>query len=122
MAIPHAQPGQPIDVRPLGAALTGSTTQTLIRTPAVELIRMVVPAGKQLKEHRAPGEIIVQCLEGRIEFTSTGRTQELTPGQLLLLPPGEPHSVGALEDSSFLLTILFPEDALGANKPAHAPA
>ena len=118
MAIPHSQPGQPIDVRPLGTALSQARTETLIRSPAAELIRMVVPAGKQLKEHRAPGEIVVHCLEGRIEFTSMGRTQELTSGQLLLLPPGEPHSVRAIDDSSFLLTILFPEDVAGANHPA----
>ena len=114
MAIDHAQPGHPIDMSPLGASLAETKTHTLIRTPAAELIRMVLPAGRDVKEHRAPGEIIVHCLEGRIEFTSMGRTQELTPGRLLLLPPGEPHSVRAVEDSSFLLTILFPEAAPAA--------
>lgn len=114
MAIPHAQPGEPIDVSPLGAALASTQTHTLIRTPAAELIRMVLPAGKELNEHRAPGEIIVHCLEGRVEFTTMGKTVELTPGRLLLLPPAEPHAVRAIEDSSFLLTLQFPSDGDGA--------
>jgi quercetin dioxygenase-like cupin family protein len=114
MAIPHAQPGELMDARPLGAALSETQTHTLIKTSAAELIRMVLPAGKELKEHRAPGEIIVHCLEGRVEFTTMGKTEELTPGKLLLLPPAEPHAVRALEDSSFLLTILFPADGSSA--------
>lgn len=111
MAIPHAQPGEPIDVSPLGAALAATQTHTLIRSPAAELVRMVLPAGKELKEHRAPGEIIVQCLEGRVVFTTMGKSEELTAGRLLLLPAGEPHAVRASENSSFLLTILFPQQS-----------
>jgi quercetin dioxygenase-like cupin family protein len=111
MAIPHAQPGKLMEVRPLGAALAETQTHTLIRTSSAELIRMVLPAGKELKEHRAPGEIVVHCLEGRVEFTTMGKTEVLTPGNLLLLPPAEPHAVRAVEDSSFLLTILFPSDS-----------
>lgn len=117
MAIAHARPGEMMDVGPLGAALSQTKTHTLIRTPAVELIRMVLPAGKELKEHRAPGEITVHCLEGRVEFTTMGRSQVLTPGKLLLLPPSEPHAVKALEDSSFLLTILFPQQAESPPQP-----
>jgi len=116
MAIPHAQPGELMDVRPLGAALSETQTHTLIRTLAAELVRMVLPAGKELKEHRAPGEIIVHCLEGRVEFTTMGKTEVLTPGKLLLLPAAEPHAVKALEDSSFLLTILFPQQPGGAQQ------
>jgi len=106
MAIPHAQPGQVVDVRPLGTALSDSKTRTLFKTGSVEAIRIVLPAGKEISEHEAPGEIVVQCLEGRIAFTALGRSQELAAGQLLYLPAEEPHSVKCLEAASFLLTIL----------------
>ena len=66
MAIPHAQPGEVIDVRPLATSLASSKTKTIIKTPHVEVIRMVLPAGKIISEHKARGEIIVQCLEGDI--------------------------------------------------------
>ena len=106
MAIPHAKPGEMIQL-PLGAALGASNTTTLVKTAILELIRLVLPADKEIPSHTAPGEITVQCLEGKIAFTTLGRTQELTPGQLLYLPAGEPHSLRCIEDASALLTIVL---------------
>ena len=108
MAIPHAKPGEVVDVRPLGSALASTQTKTLVRAEQVEVIRLVVPAGKE-EEHKAKGEIIVHCLEGRVAFTASGKTQTLAAGHLLSLPTGEPHSVKGIEDASLLLTILLPK-------------
>lgn len=107
MAIPHANPGDVIDVRPLGAALATTKTHTLLKTKELEVVRLVMTAGKELAEHKAPGEITVQCLEGKIAFTALGKTEELSAGQMLYLNPEEPHSVKCIEDASFLLTILL---------------
>jgi quercetin dioxygenase-like cupin family protein len=109
MAIPHAKPGDLVDVRPLGSALASAQTMTLVRAERVEVIRLVVPAGKDIAEHKAKGEIIVQCLEGRVAFTAFGKTQELEAGKLLYLPTGEPHSVRGVQNASLLLTILLPK-------------
>ena len=64
-------------------------------------------AGKELAEHKAPGEITVHCLEGRIAFTALGKTEELSAGQLLYLGSKEPHSVMCIEYASILLTMLL---------------
>jgi quercetin dioxygenase-like cupin family protein len=109
MAIPHAKPGEIVDARPLGAALASSQTTTLVRAEQVEVIRLVVPAGKEISEHKAKGEIVVQCLEGRVSFSAFGKTQNLEAGKLLYLPTGEPHSVKGVENASLLLTILLPK-------------
>ena len=109
MAISHAKAGEVVDVRPLGPALASAQTTTLVRAEQVEVIRLVVPAGKEIEEHKAKGEIIVQCLEGRVAFTALSRTQNLEAGQLLYLPTGEPHSVKGIENASLLLTILLPK-------------
>ena len=109
MAIPHAKPGDVVDVRPLGSALASAQTGTLVRAEQVEVIRLVVPAGKEIKEHQAKGEIVVQCLEGRVAFTAFGKTQNLEAGKLLYLPTGEPHTVKGIEDASLLLTVLLPK-------------
>lgn len=106
MAIHHAEPGEVVDVRPLGAALATSKTTSLFKAQHVEVIRIVLQAGKELPTHKAPGEIIVQCLEGRIAFTALDQTQELTAGQLLYLGAGEPHSLKAIENASLLVTIV----------------
>ena len=107
MAIPHANPGDVIDVRPLGDSLPTARTTTLVKSDKLEIVRLVMPAGKELAEHKAPGEITVHCLEGRIAFTALGKTHELTAGQLLYLNAGEPHAVKCIENASFLLTILL---------------
>lgn len=108
MAIPHAQPGQAFNVRPAGATGAETRTVTLIKTKHVEVVRLVLDKGKVIAEHKAPGEIIVQCLDGRVALTAMGRQQELAAEQMLYLSAGEPHSVRAIDDSSFLLTILLP--------------
>ena len=109
MAIPHAKPGEIVDVRPLGSALASSQTATLFRAGQVEVRRLVVPAGKEIAEHKAKGEIVVYCLEGRVAYTAFGKTHNLEAGKLLYLPTGEPHSVKGIENASLLLTILLPK-------------
>ena len=109
MALPHARPGEVVDVRPLGPALPSAQTQTLLRAERVEVRRLVVPAGKEIPEHKAKGEIVVHCLEGRVAYTAFGKTLNLEAGKLLYLPTGEPHSVKGVEDASLLLTVLLPK-------------
>jgi quercetin dioxygenase-like cupin family protein len=108
MAIPHAKPGEVVDVRPLGSVLGSTPTATLVRAKDVEVIRLVVPAGKEIGEHKAKGELVVHCLEGRVAFTAFGKTQTLEAGKLLYLPAGAPHAVKGIENASLLLTILLP--------------
>jgi quercetin dioxygenase-like cupin family protein len=108
MSIQHAKAGEVIHL-PLGAALGNSKTTTLVKTEELELIRLVIPAGKEIPSHKAPGEITVQCLEGRVAFTANGTTQELTSGQLLYLAAGELHAVKGIENSSLLVTLLLPK-------------
>ena len=63
-------------------------TRTLVKTDALDVIRMVVPAGKEIPTHKAKGDLVVQCLEGKIAFTACGKTHDLEAGYLLYLPAG----------------------------------
>jgi nucleotide-binding universal stress UspA family protein/quercetin dioxygenase-like cupin family protein len=101
-----AAPGELIDARPLGQALGTARTRTLIRTAAVEVVRLFVRAGQEIEEHTAKGELVVHCLEGRVAFTALGKTQVLEAGTLLGLPAGEPHALKGIQDASLLLTIV----------------
>jgi len=107
MAIPHAEPGQVVDAFCAVGALREQVTQTLVKTAALEVIRLIVPAGKKIAEHKVGGEITVQCLQGRVAFTACGKTQEMKAGQMLYLAGGEPHALAGLEDSAVLVTILL---------------
>jgi quercetin dioxygenase-like cupin family protein len=107
MAISHAKPGESISVRPFGSALSETKTSTLIKTDRLEVIRLVVPAGKEIPTHRTTGEITVQCLEGRVAFTAGDVTRDLEAGHLLYLSGGQPHSLRGVENASVLITILL---------------
>ena len=107
MAIPHAQSGTVIDIQPLGTSLADTITSMLVKTDRFETIRIVMTSGKELPEHRAPGMIIVQCIEGEVEFHLSGKIAALTAGKMLWLETAEPHAVRCVEDASFLVTILF---------------
>lgn len=108
MAISHAQSGEVVQLRP-AKALPETKTMTLVKTSNLEVIRLVVPAGKEIPTHKAPGEITVQCLDGRVLFTAHEKTQELGAGQFLYLAAAEPHSLKGIEDSSLLVTIWLPK-------------
>lgn len=100
---------QPGDVTqlPLGAALGQSVTTTLAKAATFELIRLVLPAGKEIPSHKARGEITVQCLEGRVSFSCYGQVRELSPGDLLYLAAGELHALKAIEHSALLITLIL---------------
>jgi len=108
MSIEHAGSGEVIDIRPLGEQFASSQTKTLVKTDGLEIIRLVLPAGKKISEHKAPGVLTVQCLEGQVRFGVEGEVRELFPGSLLYLELGQPHDVEAAVDSSLLLTLILP--------------
>lgn len=110
MAIPHAAPGQVIDLlteEPTSTSANQQRTTVLAKSERLELIRLVLPAGKQIAEHRAPGDLTVQCLSGEVDFTALGRSQTLSPGKLLYLSAHEPHALSARSDATLLLTLLL---------------
>ena len=107
MAIPHAVPGDVIDIRPLGAALAGARSHALFKSQDLEVMRIVLRAGQELPPHAVAGEITLQCLEGRVAFSCPGGVRELAAGQLIHGGRQEIHGVRAIDDASLLLTIVL---------------
>lgn len=107
MAITHAQPGQPVAVLPLGPRLADEKTVALFKSEQLEVIRLVLQAGKALPPHKVPGEITIHCLEGRMAVGADGTQHVLAAGQLLYLGGGVMHDVRALDDASALVTIVL---------------
>jgi quercetin dioxygenase-like cupin family protein len=107
MSVSHAQPGEAIGVLPAAGSANESKSVTLIKTASLEVIRLVVPAGKQLAKHRVPGEITLECLMGSATLDTDQGKCELSAGKLTYLAGGQEHSLRASEDSVLLLTILL---------------
>lgn len=53
-------------MRPLGIQLGSSRTTAILKADQLEVVHIVLGAGKQLREHSAPGEITVQCPNGAL--------------------------------------------------------
>ena len=108
MAIPHAYPGMPVNLRPEGGAPSDARTTALVKNDTFEAIRLVAPKGHELcHDHRVEGMLTLHCLEGRVAFTADGDTRELAAGHWLFLTGGVPHTITALEDALVLLTVMF---------------
>lgn len=105
MAQAHARSGQVVSIAPLADRLRDVRTTAIIKADQLELVRIVLPAGKGLRQHSAPGEITVQCIEGRIQFDTAEDRHVLEAGDLIHLRRNEPHSLNALVDSSALVTL-----------------
>ncbi len=107
MSIPHAQSGQAIDVAPFAHALPEQRTVALFKSEQLEVMRLVLLAGKSMPAHKVAGELTIQCLEGRIDVEVQGQSTVLQPGQLVFLLGNVPHSVTALDDASALVTLVL---------------
>lgn len=65
-------------------------------------------AGQKLDTHTAPAEVLVQVLEGEINFTYVDRVLNLKAGDFLLLGADVQHSVAAVADSKMMLVKIKP--------------
>jgi quercetin dioxygenase-like cupin family protein len=105
MAIEHGKPGEPLSVRPLSSGLLTTRSSALFKSQDLEVMRLVLQAGKSLPTHSVPGEITVQCLEGSLELVLETGTVLLAAGELVFLGRAAPHGVRAISDCSALVTI-----------------
>ena len=85
---------------------TGRSSQTVYggheRTLRQTLIAL--RAGSTLAEHENPGEATLLVHRGRIRLVSDDASWEGMAGDLLIVPEAR-HSVEALEDAAFVLTV-----------------
>lgn len=63
-------------------------------------------AGEELSEHTTPHTALIQIVDGRAEIRIEDRTYGVGAGESIVLPPGRPHAVRAVERFKMLLTML----------------
>jgi quercetin dioxygenase-like cupin family protein len=84
---------------------SGRSSATVYKGQRLSHTVVALVAGTELSEHENPGEVTAQVLLGRIEVQAGNDTWEGHPGNLLVVPAAR-HSVRALDDSAFLLTVV----------------
>lgn len=78
---------------------------TLFKNEGLRIVLIALHAEAELKAHKAPGIITVQVLDGHIRFKTDKQGSELRKGEMLSLHSGITHSVLAVSEAVFLLTI-----------------
>lgn len=78
---------------------------TLFKSDTLRIVLLGFHENAELKPHKANGVISVQVLEGKIKFITNEQTSLLEKGQMIALHENIMHSVIALKESFFLLTL-----------------
>lgn len=78
---------------------------TVLKTNGLRIVLIALHEGMEISRHSAEGIISVQVLEGHIKFSTDQQSLELSKGQMLALHERIPHSVLAIKESMFLLTL-----------------
>ncbi|MDM0019468.1 hypothetical protein [Variovorax saccharolyticus] len=106
MALVHTASGQVVNLAALDVQATESCA--LLKADDIELMWLVLPAGKQMPAHAVSTSMTLQCLRGRVEVRLDTSIQLLEAGQVMVLAGGLPHGLQALEDSRLLMTLVLP--------------
>jgi quercetin dioxygenase-like cupin family protein len=78
---------------------------TVYKTNGMRIVLIAMHVDAILKKHTAGGVISVQVLEGEIIFSTDDQPVVIRKGQMIALHKGIPHSVKAIKESVFLLTL-----------------
>ena len=80
---------------------------TLFKSDTMRIVLIGLHENAELKPHKANGVISVQVLGGRIAFGTEQQTTQLEIGQMIALQANITHSVKALTEAFFLLTLVI---------------
>jgi quercetin dioxygenase-like cupin family protein len=107
-------PGTTFDLAPIAAELRGEgvyerdghTARTLVREMDLRVVLVVMRSGGIIKEHLAHETASIHMLSGHVRVRLRDRLVDLpSGGRLLVLEAGLPHTVEAVDESAFLLTL-----------------
>ncbi|MDQ2753211.1 MAG: cupin domain-containing protein [Bacteroidota bacterium] len=78
---------------------------TVYKTNGMRIVLIALHEEAVMKKHTAGGIISVQVLEGELFFSTDDKSELIRKGQMIALHKGLPHSVKAIKESVFLLTL-----------------
>jgi quercetin dioxygenase-like cupin family protein len=84
---------------------SGRKSKMLVKHPEFRIVLIAMRTGSRWEDHKTNARICLHVLRGDIRFHTANDAFDLRPGQLITLAPGVVHSVDAVEESAFLLTL-----------------
>jgi quercetin dioxygenase-like cupin family protein len=106
MALHHASSGQVVNLGALDAQAV--ETCALLKAGDIEIMWLVLPAGKQVPPHAVSASMSLQCMRGRVQVQIDGSVKQLEADQVMYVASGVSHGLHALEDTRLLMTLVLP--------------
>ena len=78
---------------------------TVFKTNGLSIVLIALHQNAEMIKHKTNGLISVQVIEGEIKFSTDSESINLKTGQMLALHSFIEHSVLAVEETFFLLTV-----------------
>src|SRR5690348_9808537 len=84
----------------------GRSARTLVKQGPLRMTVIALAASGNLATHHAEGPVTIQLLEGDVVFSVAEQEYPLTPGDVLVLASGVPHSARSSSGCVLLLTVV----------------
>ncbi len=81
-------------------------SRTFAQNPALSLTLFAFDQGEGVSTHTAPGDAMVQVLDGEATVNIDGKEMIVCTGEVVVMPADIPHSVTAVKKFKMLLTVV----------------
>jgi quercetin dioxygenase-like cupin family protein len=81
-------------------------SRTLAQNKGVSITLFAFDVGEGLSTHSAPGDALVQILDGEAEIKIGGENVTAKAGEVVVMPADIPHSLDARKPFKMLLTVV----------------
>jgi quercetin dioxygenase-like cupin family protein len=81
-------------------------SRTLAQRDGISLTLFAFAAGEGLSTHSAPGDAMVQVLDGEASINIGGKNVAAKTGEVVVMPADVPHSLQAEKPFKMLLTVV----------------
>jgi quercetin dioxygenase-like cupin family protein len=102
--VPVAEPIRPVDLVTYQQGAVVS--RTLVKQSTGTVTVFAFDEGQGLSEHTAPFDALVHVLEGSAEIVIAGKTNQLSAGEMIVMPANQPHALTARTPFKMLLTMI----------------
>jgi quercetin dioxygenase-like cupin family protein len=81
-------------------------SRTFAQNPSLSITLFAFDKGEGVSTHTAPGDAMLQVLDGEAAVNIDGKEMTVCAGQVVVMPASVPHSVTGVERFKMLLTVV----------------
>lgn len=77
--------------------------EPLIQDEHINVIHLHLNQGEMIPVHPTGSHVVIVIVKGKINFSNGEHTEEIYPGKVVYMEPGDLHGLTALEDSDVIV-------------------